>query len=71
MSNIIQRTRHAATYAQDIIGSATMLVFWSDEDDGWVAITKDHPGLSWVDKTPSAAIAGLERVIAEVEEMTP
>lgn len=38
-------------------------VFWSDEDDGFIAIAPDLPGASAWGRTESAAIAELHTVI--------
>jgi predicted RNase H-like HicB family nuclease len=45
-------------------------VVWSDEDAEHVGLCDEFPGLSWLEKTPEAALAGIRKVVAEsVAEM--
>jgi hypothetical protein len=41
-------------------------VFWSAEAAEFAAVCRELPGLSWLDETPDAALAGLQRVVADV-----
>ncbi len=44
----------------------TYRVSWSPEDGEYVGTCAEFPSLSWLAKTPSAALAGIGRVVAEV-----
>ena len=39
----------------------TYRVFWSDEDEEFVAVCTELPGLSWLDKNPEKALAGIRK----------
>lgn len=43
----------------------TYRVTWSPEDGEHVGLCAEFPSLSWLDKTPEAALAGIRRVVAE------
>lgn len=46
-------------------------VTWSSEDLEWVGLSAEFPSLSWLAKDASKALAGIEKVVAEVvEDMT-
>jgi len=48
----------------------TYRVAWSDEDREFVGSCAEFPGLSWLDKSPAKALAGIRRVVADcVEDM--
>jgi predicted RNase H-like HicB family nuclease len=48
----------------------TYSVVWSEEDQEHVGLCFEFPGLSWLEKTPEAALAGIRRIVAEsVAEM--
>jgi hypothetical protein len=40
-------------------------VRWSDEDGEHVGICDEFPSLSWLEKSPEAALAGIRKVVAE------
>lgn len=40
-------------------------VEWSGEDQEYVGLCAGFPSLSWLDKTPEAALAGIRRLVAE------
>lgn len=42
-------------------------VHYSNEDAEWVATSPEYPSLSWLAATPSKAIEGLHKLIADVE----
>lgn len=44
-------------------------LFWSHEDQEWVACSPHHLGLSWLDETPDRALAGFIKLLAESTEM--
>ena len=44
----------------------TYRVTWSPEDGEHVGLCTEFPSLSWLAKTPDAALAGIHNVIAEV-----
>lgn len=39
---------------------------WSPEDKEWVGLVAEFPSLSWLDKDPVAARAGIVRLVADV-----
>lgn len=41
---------------------------FSNEDREWVATSSKFPSLSWLASTPAEALAGLDRLISEVEK---
>lgn len=44
----------------------TYRVTWSPEDGEHVALCAEFPSLSWLAKTPEAALRGIQKVVAEV-----
>jgi predicted HicB family RNase H-like nuclease len=44
----------------------TYRVTWSTEDGEHVAMCAEFPSLSWLAKTPEAALKGIQKVVAEV-----
>jgi len=44
----------------------TYRVTWSPEDGEHVGLCAELPSLSWLDKNPDAALAGIRRVVAKV-----
>ena len=44
----------------------TYRVTWSEEDNEYVGLCAEFPGLSWLSKTPEAALKGIRKVVAEV-----
>jgi predicted RNase H-like HicB family nuclease len=45
-------------------------VTWSEEDQEHVGLCDEFPGLSWLEKSPEAALAGIKKVVEEtVAEM--
>ena len=44
----------------------TYRVTWSPEDDEHVGLCAEFPSLSWLAKTPDAALAGIRKTVAEV-----
>ncbi|MCB1837946.1 MAG: toxin-antitoxin system HicB family antitoxin [Alcanivoracaceae bacterium] len=48
----------------------TYRVTWSEEDQEYVGLCAEFPGLSWLEKTPEKALAGVRRLVREaVEDM--
>ena len=45
------------------IKHCTYRVTWSPEDDEHVALCAEFPSLSWLAKTPEAALKGIQKVI--------
>ncbi len=43
----------------------TYRITWSDEDGEYVGLCAEFPGLSWLDKTPEAALKGVRKLVAE------
>lgn len=41
-------------------------VTWSPEDQEHVALCTEFPSLSWLAKTPEAALKGIQKVVADV-----
>ena len=44
----------------------TYRVMWSEEDREYVGLCAEFPSLSWLAKTPEAALKGIRSVVAEV-----
>ena len=44
----------------------TYRVIWSAEDGEHVGLCAEFPSLSWLSKTPEAALKGIRRVVSEV-----
>jgi predicted HicB family RNase H-like nuclease len=44
----------------------TYRVTWSTEDGEHVALCAEFPSLSWLAKTPEAALKGIQKVVADV-----
>jgi predicted HicB family RNase H-like nuclease len=45
----------------------TYRVTWSSEDGEYVGTCVEFASLSWLDKTPQAALAGIGRVVADMK----
>ena len=43
-------------------------VTWSDDDNEYVGFCSEFPSLSWLAKTPEAALKGVRKVVAEIVE---
>lgn len=48
------------------INHYTYRVTWSPEDDEHVGLCAEFPSLSWLAKTPEAALKGIQKVVGEV-----
>ena len=46
----------------------TYRVTWSDEDQEYVGLCAEFPGLSWLASAPEAALRGVRSVVADVVE---
>lgn len=44
----------------------TYRVTWSEEDNEYVGLCAEFPSLSWLARTPEAALKGIRGVVAEV-----
>lgn len=44
----------------------TYRVTWSADDNEYVGLCAEFPGLSWLAKTPEAALKGIRKVVAQV-----
>jgi len=44
----------------------TYRITWSEEDKEFVGLCVEFPSLSWLAKTPEAALQGIRRLVAEV-----
>jgi predicted HicB family RNase H-like nuclease len=44
----------------------TYRVTWSEEDQEYVGLCVEFPSLSWLARTPEAALKGIRKVIADV-----
>lgn len=48
----------------------TYRVFWTEEDQQYVATCAEFPSLSWLDRSPEKALVGIRKVVGQcVEEM--
>lgn len=52
-------------------GSFEMRVFWSDEDDGYIAVASDLPGRFAFGKTWPEAVIELQSIMTQHVKMTP
>ena len=43
-------------------------VFWSDEDQEYVAIDSRYPSLSWLDPDPIVAYEGIRSLVAQPDD---
>lgn len=46
----------------------TYRVTWSEEDGEFVGLCAEFPGLSWLARTPEAALKGIRKVVNDVIE---
>jgi predicted RNase H-like HicB family nuclease len=44
----------------------TYRVTWSEEDQEYVGLCAEFPSLSWLARSPEAALKGIREVVAEV-----
>jgi predicted HicB family RNase H-like nuclease len=44
----------------------TYRVTWSEDDKEYVSLCAEFPSLSWLGRTPEAALRGIRKVVAEV-----
>jgi predicted HicB family RNase H-like nuclease len=44
----------------------TYRVTWSEEDNEYVGLCAEFPSLSWLARTPEAALKGIRKVVADV-----
>jgi predicted HicB family RNase H-like nuclease len=44
----------------------TYRITWSEEDQEYAGVCIEFPSLSWLDKNPEAALAGIRQVVADV-----
>ena len=44
----------------------TYRVTWSEEDEEYVGLCAEFPSLSWLARTPEAALKGIRKVVADV-----
>jgi predicted HicB family RNase H-like nuclease len=44
----------------------TYRVMWSEEDEEYVGLCVEFPGLSWLDESPEKALQGIRQVVADV-----
>jgi predicted HicB family RNase H-like nuclease len=44
----------------------TYRVTWSEEDEEYVGLCVEYPGLSWLAPTPQEALEGIRQVVADV-----
>lgn len=53
----------------DVWNRYTYRVFFSDEDEEFVAVCAELPGLSWLDKNPEKALAGIRKVARDAVKL--
>ena len=41
---------------------------WSEDDNEYVGLCAEFPSISWLAKTPEAALKGVRRVVADIVE---
>ncbi len=50
----------------EIADRYTYRVFWSDEDNEYVATVAEMPSMSWLEPTQTGALEGLRKVVGDV-----
>jgi len=45
----------------------TYRITWSEEDKEFVGLCAEFPSLSWLAKTPKAALQGIRKIVAEID----
>jgi len=54
----------------DLINRYTYRVTWSEDDQEHVGLCTEFPSLSWLEKTPEEALAGIRKLVREcVDDM--
>ena len=46
----------------------TYRVTWSEDDHAYVSLCAEFPSLSWLAKTPEAALKGIRKLVADVRK---
>ena len=46
----------------------TYRITWSEDDSEYVGLCAEFPSLSWLSKTPEAALKGIRNVVADIVE---
>jgi predicted RNase H-like HicB family nuclease len=46
-----------------VIDRYTYRVTWSEEDHEYIGLCAEFPSLSWLEKTPEKALAGIRRLV--------
>ena len=46
-------------------------VTYSEEDKEWVGLCDEFPSLSWLDGTPEYALAGIQKLVADLDYEPP
>jgi predicted HicB family RNase H-like nuclease len=46
----------------------TYRITWSEDDNEYVGLCTEFPSLSWLAKTPEAALKGIRKVVADIIE---
>ncbi len=46
----------------------TYRVTWSEDDNEYVGLCAEFPSLSWLAKTPEAALKGIRKAVADIVE---
>ena len=46
----------------------TYRVTWSEDDHEYVGLCAEFPSLSWLAKTPEAALKGIRKLVADVRK---
>ena len=44
----------------------TYRVTWSEDDNEYVGLCAEFPGLSWLDTTPEAALKGIRKLVEDI-----
>lgn len=60
--------RKMVTALEEVRYSNEYRVFWSEEDQEWVAIANSLPGISCLDKTPVLALAGVIDILVDMNK---
>jgi predicted RNase H-like HicB family nuclease len=48
----------------------TYRITWSDDDQEYVGLCVEFPGLSWLSESPASALKGIRKIVGEaIEDM--
>ena len=54
--------------ANQVVDRYTYRVTWSEEDQEYVGLCAELPGLSWLDKSQEQALKGIRQLVSELHQ---